>query len=69
MIRSKGDGIYNIKWKTTFIVIAIVASIMTVSAQGGIAFADPQHCDRAGWPSCYSVGFDNGKANPYEYPR
>jgi len=64
MNRSKGDGIYNMRWKTTFIGIAIVASIMAGSAYGGIAFADPQHCDRTGWPSCYSVGFDNGKANP-----
>jgi hypothetical protein len=63
MVRSKRDRIYNRKWKMTFIGIAIVASIMIVSSNGGIAFADPQHCDRSGWPSCYSVGFDNGKAN------
>ena len=28
---------------------------MTISTHG-IAFADPKHCDRPGWPSCYSVG-------------
>jgi len=52
MVRSKRDRIYNRKWKMTFIGIAIVASIMIVSSNGGIAFADPQHCDRSGWPSC-----------------
>ena len=44
--------------------IATIANMMTISTHGGIAFADPQHCDRPGWPLCYSVGFDNGKANP-----
>jgi hypothetical protein len=28
---------------------------MTVGAHGGIAFADPHHCDRPGWPPCYDV--------------
>jgi hypothetical protein len=36
---------------------------MTISTHG-IAFADPKHCDRSGWPSCYDVGFDGGRANP-----
>ena len=26
--------------------------------------ADIAHCDQAGWPSCYSVGFQDGKAHP-----
>jgi hypothetical protein len=43
--------------------IAAIAGIMAINTDG-IAFADPQHCDRTGWPSCYGVGFDNGKANP-----
>jgi hypothetical protein len=51
------------KWKTILVGIAAVASIMTISTHG-TAFADPQHCDRQGWPSCYNVGFDNGKTNP-----
>jgi hypothetical protein len=43
--------------------IAVIASIMTVGTYGAV-FADPQHFDRSGWPSCYSVGFQNGQANP-----
>jgi len=26
--------------------------------------ADVAHCDQPGWPSCYSVGFQDGKAHP-----
>jgi hypothetical protein len=26
--------------------------------------ADVAHCDQTGWPSCYSVGFKDGKAHP-----
>ena len=37
---------------------------MAINTHGSIAFADPQHCDISGWPLCYSVGFDNGQANP-----
>jgi hypothetical protein len=57
-------GIYNMKRKTILVRIAVIASIMTISTHGGIAFADPQHCDRPGWPLCYSLGFDNVRANP-----
>ena len=32
-----------------------IASIMTVGTHG-IAFADPKHCDRPGWPDCFDVG-------------
>jgi hypothetical protein len=51
------------KWKMILVGIAAISSIMLVSTHR-IASADPQHCDRSGWPLCYSVGFDNGKANP-----
>lgn len=51
------------QWKTILVGIAAIASILTTSIHG-VAFADPQHCDRPGWPLCYSLGFDNGKANP-----
>jgi hypothetical protein len=50
-------------WKMMLVGIAAIASIMALNTHG-VAFEDPQHCDRPGWPSCYSVGFDNGKANP-----
>ncbi|HYT45381.1 MAG TPA: hypothetical protein VEP90_23840, partial [Methylomirabilota bacterium] len=26
--------------------------------------ADVAHCDQPGWPSCYSVRFQDGKAHP-----
>ena len=51
------------KWKMILVGITAIAGIMAINTDG-IAFADPQHCDRTGWPSCYGVGFDNGKANP-----
>jgi hypothetical protein len=28
------------------------------------ALADPAHCDKAGWPSCYDVGYSDGQQNP-----
>jgi hypothetical protein len=40
------------KWNPILMGIAAIASIMTIDTHGGIAFADPQHCDRPGWPSC-----------------
>ena len=55
-------GIYNIKWRTILVGISAIASLLTISTNS-IVFADPQHCDRSGWPSCYSVGFENGQAN------
>jgi hypothetical protein len=43
------------KSKSILIVVAAIASIMTINAYGS-ALADPQHCDRPGWPSCYDAG-------------
>lgn len=45
----------RMRWKSLLIAIAVVASIMAINTHG-IAFADPKHCDRPGWPSCFSVG-------------
>jgi hypothetical protein len=60
----KGYETYDMKRKTMLVGIAAIASIMAINTHVGIAFADPQHCDSRGWPLCYSVGFDGGKANP-----
>jgi hypothetical protein len=40
------------KWNPILMRIAAIASIMTINTHGGIAFTDPQHCDRLRWPSC-----------------
>jgi hypothetical protein len=43
------------KWKMILVETAVIASITSLSIPG-IVFADPQHCDRRGWPSCYEAG-------------
>ena len=35
--------------------VPAIASIMTINTYGS-ALADPQHCDRPGWRSCYDAG-------------
>jgi hypothetical protein len=35
------------KWKTILVGIAAITNLLTISTNG-IAFADPQHCDRPG---------------------
>ena len=45
------------KWKTILVGIALIASILTIITHCSIAFAYSQHCDRPGWPLCYSIGF------------
>jgi hypothetical protein len=44
------------------LVTAALAAIMMIGISNayGKAFADPIHCDQAGWPSCYKVGYDDG---------
>jgi hypothetical protein len=44
------------KWKMILVGTAVIASIMAISTHSGVAFADPQHCDRPGWPDCFDVG-------------
>ena len=47
------------------IVIMLVSTIMMIAAGSAhIVFADPLHCDQPGWPSCYSVGYQEGLTNP-----
>ena len=38
--------------------------MMITAGSFHIALADPIHCDQAGYPSCYSVGYNDGQANP-----
>jgi tetratricopeptide (TPR) repeat protein len=37
-----------------------VGMAIGISNTYGSAFADPAHCDRPGWPSCYKVGYEDG---------
>lgn len=53
----------KINLKVTIIGILIGAILLSYNSYG-IALADPAHCDRAGFPSCYDVGFGDGQANP-----
>ena len=46
-----------------FVSIAAIARIITIGTDSGV-LADPQHCDKPGSPSCYSIGHPVGKANP-----
>jgi hypothetical protein len=50
--------------KTASIIISIgvIATMISISIVD--AFADPQHCDKLGSPSCYSIGYSNGQAHP-----
>jgi len=34
----------------------MASAIMTITSLPTIAFADPAHCDRTGYPSCYDLG-------------
>jgi len=44
-----------------FLVLSL--AVVTTLGTGQMVRADPPHCDRAGYPSCYSVGFSDGQAN------
>jgi hypothetical protein len=37
-----------------FVSIAAIAAIMS-SGTRGVALPHPQHCDKLGWPSCYTA--------------
>jgi hypothetical protein len=46
------------------VVISLVTVMMVTAWSFHLVLADPLHCDIEGWPSCYSVGYSNGLANP-----
>ncbi|MFY9871616.1 MAG: hypothetical protein WAK17_18020 [Candidatus Nitrosopolaris sp.] len=46
------------------VVISLVTVMMVTAGSFHLVLADPLHCDIEGWPSCYSVGYSNGLANP-----
>jgi hypothetical protein len=45
-------------------IISLVATILISINYYDTVFAFPPHCDKEGFPSCYSIGFDAGKENP-----
>jgi hypothetical protein len=51
------------KMVSIFVSIAAIAAIMN-SGTRGEALPDLQHCDKSGWPSCYTVGYNAGQAHP-----
>lgn len=55
----------NKKMNLKVTIIGILIGIILLSYNSyGIALADPPHCDREGFPSCYDVGFGDGQADP-----
>ena len=48
---------------TIFVSIAATTAMMTMTTNVE-ALADPAHCDKAGWPSCYDVGNSGGQQSP-----
>jgi hypothetical protein len=52
------------KSKSILIALVSIATLMMItSGSTRIVFADALHCDQAGWPSCYSVGYGDGQVN------
>jgi hypothetical protein len=43
--------------KTVLVILSL--AIITTLETGQISRADPLHCDRTGYPSCYSLGFSD----------
>jgi hypothetical protein len=56
----KHASLFHWTWRKGIIVLLIVLANVTGFDGTGIALADPIHCDREGYPSCYSVGHVNG---------
>jgi hypothetical protein len=46
------------------LLISLATLIIITSGSFHFVSADPLHCDMQGWPSCYSVGYSNGLADP-----
>jgi hypothetical protein len=46
-------------------VVLLLLPLATVGVAANIltqpSLADPMHCDRGGYPSCYSIGYQNGQ--------
>jgi hypothetical protein len=52
---------------TKYVLLALIsfATLTIITAWSfHLVLADPLHCDMQGWPSCYSVGYQHGLANP-----
>src|SRR5262249_21341832 len=55
---TRQNGIF---FKMKGLISLVVLLIGAICLGGtGIALADPVHCDRDGYPSCYSVGYNDG---------
>jgi len=66
---SNNIGLSNIKKRTksrckTVTTIGLFLLINLIIINNENAFALPPHCDRTGYPSCYSIGYDAGKESP-----
>jgi hypothetical protein len=51
------------KMVSIFVSIGAIAAMMSTGTRSE-ALADPQHCDKSGWTSCYTVGYSAGQAHP-----
>ena len=43
--------------------IALVTATWTITIMPKLALADPPHCSKPGYPSCYNVDFADGRAD------
>jgi hypothetical protein len=53
-----------LKPEVIFLPFILLALMMITAGSLYLVFADPLHCDQQGYPSCYSVGYNDGQANP-----
>ena len=59
------EGVKMYMSKEIIIMLVSFSTIMMITAWSAhLVFADPLHCDQPGWPSCYSVGYQEGLTNP-----
>lgn len=58
----------QIKGKYRILTVIIPTILMVIGlfsiTSPRFVYADPAHCDKPGYPSCYSVGFGDGQQNP-----
>lgn len=58
----------KIEYRMVIAVVVAAGVVMAISNMNSNALADPAHCDRPGWPSCYKVGYEDGVGNSGSCP-
>jgi hypothetical protein len=47
----------------TTAIATVVVLITTILVNAAYAYDDPEHCDKSGWPSCYTIGYQDGQSD------